>query len=73
MTLSRIPAAIFAALTTATAVQAHDLGDGGAHQHFAEHQGLTALFTNHSWLVLAVAASLIVTGLVLKNWKRSQV
>ena len=73
MTLSRIPAAIFAALTTATAAQAHNLGDGGAHPHFAENQGLTALFANHSWLVLAVAASLIVTGLVLKNWKRSQV
>ena len=72
MTLSRIPAVLFTALTTTATAQAHGLGDGGTHPHFAEYQGLAALFSNHGSLILAVAASLIVTGLVLKNWKRGQ-
>ena len=72
MILSRIPAALFTALTTTATAQAHDLGDGGTHPRFSEDQGLAALFSNHGSLILAVAASLIVTGLVLKNWKRGQ-
>ncbi|MDP7310907.1 MAG: hypothetical protein QF833_02000, partial [Alphaproteobacteria bacterium] len=56
--------------TTVTA-QAHDLGDSGAHFHTAESQGLAAAFPDHPWLVLTVAVFLMVTGLVLRNWKRS--
>ena len=71
MTLSRtLFAAFISAGTTATA-QAHNLGDSGAHFHMADSQGLAAAFPDHSWLVLTVAVFLMVTGLVLRNWKRS--
>ncbi len=71
MTLSRtLFAAFISAGTTATA-QAHNLGDSGAHFHMADSQGLAAAFPDHPWLVLTVAVFLMVTGLVLRNWKRS--
>lgn len=73
MTPSRITAALFAALTTtatAATVQAHNLSNGGVHSHFAETQSLAALFADHGWLVLAVATSLMATGLVLRHWTR---
>ena len=70
---SRILAALFAAFMSTGTAQAHDLGDGGTHFHMAEAQGLAtvfSVFSDHAWLVLAVAAALIVTGLALRRWKR---
>ncbi|MDP7310890.1 MAG: hypothetical protein QF833_01915 [Alphaproteobacteria bacterium] len=71
MTLSRIPAALCAAFIVTGTAKAHDLGNGGSHFHVAESQGLAAAFPDHPWLVLTVAVFLMVTGLVLRNWKRS--
>ncbi|HJO88668.1 MAG: hypothetical protein QGF18_03360 [Alphaproteobacteria bacterium] len=71
MTLSRTLFAAFISAGATATVQGHDLGDSGTHFHMAESQGLAAAFPDHPWLVLTMSLSFMVTGLVLRRWKRS--